>query len=261
MSEETVETGWSALLRDARGAKWRVALAGRRLLPPIGELPFFITLPGYGFYWFLLAQEAQAPAWHEAYAQPLPEFVTLVVPEGWKSLLSGPARQTLETRVLPDFIAHQRWFAGKDAGIAATRVLRASEVGLLRTDDIDFRALRIMVHRLKGSHSGAHPMQPDEVKVLRAYLRGQPSPPSPILFASNRGDPIARRTLDWLMKRYGEAADVPRVAIPRTGALNARCGELAGIDPAIRSDIQISSAACAVSIRARNANRPAPMRQ
>ena len=36
--------------------------------------------------------------------------------------------------------------------------LRASEVGLLRTDDIDFRALRIMVHRLKGSHSGAHPM-------------------------------------------------------------------------------------------------------
>ena len=87
--------------------------------------------------------------------------------------------------------------------------LRASEVGMLRTDDIDFRALRIMVHRLKGSHSGAHPMQPDEVKALRAYLREQPSPPSPILFPSNRRDPIARRTLDWLMKRYGEAAGVP----------------------------------------------------
>jgi site-specific recombinase XerD len=87
--------------------------------------------------------------------------------------------------------------------------LRASEVGLLRTDDIDFRALRIMVHRLKGSRSGAHPMQPDEVKALRAYLREQPSPPSPILFLSNRRDPIARRTLDWLMKRYGEAAGVP----------------------------------------------------
>ena len=72
--------------------------------------------------------------------------------------------------------------------------LRASEVGLLRTDDIDFRALRIMVHRLKGSHSGTHPMQPDEAKALRAYLRGQLSPRSPILFPSNRGDPIARRT-------------------------------------------------------------------
>jgi type 1 fimbriae regulatory protein FimB len=93
--------------------------------------------------------------------------------------------------------------------IAYRHGLRASEVGLLRTDDIDFRALRIMVHRLKGSHSGAHPMQPDEVKALRAHLRGQPSPPSPVLFPSNRGDPIARRTLDWLIKRYGEAAGLP----------------------------------------------------
>ncbi len=82
--------------------------------------------------------------------------------------------------------------------IAYRHGLRASEVGLLRTDDIDFRALRIMVHRLKGNHSGAHPMQPVEAKVLRAYLREQPSPPSPILFPSNRGDPIAWRTLDWL---------------------------------------------------------------
>lgn len=74
--------------------------------------------------------------------------------------------------------------------------LGASEVGLLRTDDIDFRALRIMVHRVKGSHSGVHPMQPDEVKALREYLREQPSPSSPILFPSNRRDPIARRRLD-----------------------------------------------------------------
>jgi len=42
-----------------------------------------------------------------------------------------------------------------------------------------------MLHRVKGSHSGAHPMQPDEAKALRAYLRGLPSPPSPILFPSN----------------------------------------------------------------------------
>jgi integrase len=56
--------------------------------------------------------------------------------------------------------------------------LRASEVGLLRTDDIDSGALRIMVHRLKGSHSGAHPMQPDEAKALRAYLRGHRFVPS-----------------------------------------------------------------------------------
>ena len=87
--------------------------------------------------------------------------------------------------------------------------LRASEVGLLRAEDLDLKTLRLMVHRLKGSHSGAHPLQPDEAKAVRAWLRARPQPPSPVLFPSNRGDPIARRTLDWLMKKYGTAADLP----------------------------------------------------
>ena len=87
--------------------------------------------------------------------------------------------------------------------------LRASEVGLLRVENLDLRTLRLMVHRLKGSHSGAHPLQPDEAKAIRAWLRECPQPPSPVLFPSNRGDPIARRTLDWLMKKYGEIADLP----------------------------------------------------
>lgn len=50
--------------------------------------------------------------------------------------------------------------------------------GLLRVDDIDFRALRIVLHRLKSSHSGTHPLQPDEAKALRAYLRQRPDPVS-----------------------------------------------------------------------------------
>ena len=65
-----------------------------------------------------------------------------------------------------------------------------------------------MIHRLKGSHSGAHPLQPDEAKALKTLLREREAL-SPILFPSSRGDPIARRTLDWLMKKYGEAADLP----------------------------------------------------
>lgn len=46
--------------------------------------------------------------------------------------------------------------------------LRANEVGLLRIEDLDLRTLRLMVNRLKGSHSGAHPLQPDKAKVIRA---------------------------------------------------------------------------------------------
>jgi integrase len=42
--------------------------------------------------------------------------------------------------------------------IAYRHGLRASEIGLLRLEDLDFRALRLRVHRLKGSHSRVHPM-------------------------------------------------------------------------------------------------------
>ena len=54
--------------------------------------------------------------------------------------------------------------------VAYRHGLRASEVGLLRISDLDFKKLRIMVHRLKGSYSGEHPLQPDEAKAIKAYL-------------------------------------------------------------------------------------------
>lgn len=92
--------------------------------------------------------------------------------------------------------------------IAYRHGLRASEVGLLRTSDIDFKKPRILVHRLKGSYSGEHPLQSDEAKALRTYLRTR-GRESPVLFMSNGGDPISRRTLDWLMKTYGAAANLP----------------------------------------------------
>ncbi len=92
--------------------------------------------------------------------------------------------------------------------VAYRHGLRASEVGLLRTSDLDFKKLRIMLHRLKGSYSGEHPLQQDEAKAIKAYLRERDHE-SPILFTSNRGDPISRRTLDWLMKTYGAEANIP----------------------------------------------------
>lgn len=93
--------------------------------------------------------------------------------------------------------------------IAYRHGLRASEVGLLQVQDINFKQLRIMIHRKKGSYSGEHPLQPDEVKALKSYLRTRKKN-SPILFMSKRGDPIHRRTLDWLMKRYGDASHIPK---------------------------------------------------
>jgi type 1 fimbriae regulatory protein FimB len=87
--------------------------------------------------------------------------------------------------------------------------LRASEVGLLQTGDLDFKKLRVMIHRLKGSLSGEHPLQPDELKAIRSHLRNR-THDSPILFPSRRALPISRYMLDELMKRYGEVAGIPK---------------------------------------------------
>jgi len=87
--------------------------------------------------------------------------------------------------------------------------LRASEIGLLQRNDIDIKQGRITVHRLKGSHSGVYPMQPDLLKLLRSYLRSR-NDVSPYLFISNRNVPIDRRTLWHLMQKYGEAANLPK---------------------------------------------------
>jgi integrase len=87
--------------------------------------------------------------------------------------------------------------------------LRASEVGLLRREDIDFERMKIRIQRMKGSISAEYPLRPEVAKALKSYLRTRKDN-SPVLFPSRRGLPINRRTLDYLMKKYGELAGIPK---------------------------------------------------
>ena len=38
-----------------------IELLGRTPFPPIGELPYLLTLAGHGFYWFLLSDRGRCP--------------------------------------------------------------------------------------------------------------------------------------------------------------------------------------------------------
>ncbi len=87
--------------------------------------------------------------------------------------------------------------------------LRASEIGMLHVTDVDLKKLRVMIRRVKGSLPGEHPLQPDEAKAIKAWLKARDTD-SPILFTSVRNEPISRRGLDWLMKQYGELAKLPQ---------------------------------------------------
>jgi maltose alpha-D-glucosyltransferase/alpha-amylase len=118
-------------LSEHRGAV-PIELTGGAAFPPVGELPYQLTLPAFGFFWFLLTDEAEAPLWHAHTPDPLPEFVTLTARGGRiDSALEGRELQTLERDVLPQFLANQRWFGGKGAKIrkAGAAVLGSLDSG------------------------------------------------------------------------------------------------------------------------------------
>jgi maltose alpha-D-glucosyltransferase / alpha-amylase len=119
-----------------------VELVSQSPFPPIGELPYMLTLPGYGFFWFLLASEAQAPDWRSHTPDPLPEFITLTVARGrLDHILDGRERRQLEDDVLPQYLQRQRWFGAKDAELTGIRIdhlaTLSEETGLLTIIEVD----------------------------------------------------------------------------------------------------------------------------
>jgi maltose alpha-D-glucosyltransferase/alpha-amylase len=100
-----------------------VELTGRSPFPPVGDLPYLLTLPAYGFFWFILTEEHELPSWHEPVPEPLPEFITLTARDGRvEAVLEGRERKLLESEILPQFLPLQRWFGGKDAAIQSVSI-------------------------------------------------------------------------------------------------------------------------------------------
>ena len=107
-----------------------IELLGRTPFPPVGDLPYLLTLPGYGFYWFKLSREVEAPSWHEE-RLPREDLPVMVLMDGWNSFrpervkswrasAATKLRNEAERGVLPRYVAAQRWFAAK--GVTISRV-------------------------------------------------------------------------------------------------------------------------------------------
>jgi maltose alpha-D-glucosyltransferase/alpha-amylase len=108
-------------------------MLGRTTFPPIGDLPYLLTISAYGFYWFRLTTDAEAPSWHEQIFS-IDERPVLVLFDGWSSLFRdrvvpwriGMAEKTrlqFETDTLPRFIETQRWYAAKGTPIERARIV------------------------------------------------------------------------------------------------------------------------------------------
>jgi maltose alpha-D-glucosyltransferase/alpha-amylase len=107
-------------------------LLGRSVFPPIGDLPYLLTLQDHSFLWFELTPRAERQS---AVSQSIaPEFVTLVIPRGWGDLFDRHNLPQLERDVIPAFLPHQRWFAAKDHRLERVRLLAHGEIPAAGSD-------------------------------------------------------------------------------------------------------------------------------
>lgn len=70
---------------------------------------------------------------------------------------------------------------------------------------MDLEGGTIYLRRVKGSRSGRHPLQGDEMRALRKLKRD--SAPSPFVFTGNRRTPSRETTISHIVHRAGILAE------------------------------------------------------
>ena len=99
-----------------------VELSGGTAFPVIGKLSYLLTLPPYGFSWFLLSADAEAPVWSSATSGPMTDQYTFVIRNGLPDIIAGRQRHVLQAELLPSYILQRRWFQNKDEDVGAIEI-------------------------------------------------------------------------------------------------------------------------------------------
>lgn len=99
-----------------------VELGGNVPFPKVGQLTYLLTLPPFGFYWFLLSTETEQPSWSTTPSDNSAEHYTFVARGGVDFLLEGRQRTFFEHDVLPSYLLARRWFQQKSQDITSVSV-------------------------------------------------------------------------------------------------------------------------------------------
>ena len=88
--------------------------------------------------------------------------------------------------------------------------LRVSEAVGLRIDQLDLNEARIRMRRLKRGLDVHHPLEGDELRAVKAYLRTR-ADHLPWLFVSERSGQLTRQAVNYLLKTASARAKLPHV--------------------------------------------------
>jgi maltose alpha-D-glucosyltransferase / alpha-amylase len=157
---------------DLRHFKGRVPieLIGKTRFPPIGELPYLLTLGEHAFYWFSVEEPRTAAmdAREASYHPP-----ALEVGSGWEGTFTGGERSALEM-VLPGWLEGRRWFRGRHKDISQARI----------ADVIALDSIRLALVQVEFSHG-----EPEHYVLPLAVEAGEkPASPQAVIAVLRRGD-------------------------------------------------------------------------
>jgi maltose alpha-D-glucosyltransferase/alpha-amylase len=143
-----------------------VELFGTRPFPPIGELPYLLTLGPHSFYWFRLTRPGA-----QGQLAPAGELPRLRAPGSWIWLLGEEGSESLE-RALPAMLQERRWFGGKGGPIRSARLVDSIPV---RDGAAAGTIALVQVEQLAGTSTYAVPLafaSGAEAETLRRERRG-----------------------------------------------------------------------------------------
>ncbi len=200
-----------------------VELFGHTRFPPIGELPYFLTLGPHSFYWFSL--EPQGAGEDQPVRLDSPEHVpVLAVRQSWTELLADRGLARLE-RILPGYLRGRRWYQGKARRIRSVRVeeILAPPGG----EKADVRLLFVRVQYADASPDlyqipvafaggeAAYALLHDRPEAVFARVRTKNGDPDAVLYDALSDGSFASELLELIRRRrrlrgvHGEAEGMP----------------------------------------------------
>ncbi|MGD2109960.1 MAG: tyrosine-type recombinase/integrase [Phycisphaerae bacterium] len=95
-----------------------------------------------------------------------------------------------------------------------------SELVAVKVADVNLKQSRLWVRRLKNDLSVEQPIPGDELRAIKRYLRQRESK-LPWLFLSERGQPLARQSVSYIVRAAAQRAGLEGV---HPHALRHSCG-------------------------------------